>query len=199
MATKGVSSAMQKIMKRVATAERVAAKRKKETKMKYYRNDWIENEKKGLDSKRTTEKEFKRAKQTIREQWELGPLAPRQDVGEWAGARGAIDQSRFRHFVALSLVERNRRCEWAGGAYKLNLAVGDRVVLLEGPDKGKIGLINHILHESAEVTVDGLNKVRFSPFSVSSPPPSPPLSFTLSAAAVANERPPPPPYRPTCG
>ncbi len=61
---------------------------------------------------------------------------------------------------------RNARCKWAGGAYYLNLAEGDRVVLLDGPDKGRIGQVIEINHDTAEVTVQDLNKARASPLAL---------------------------------
>lgn len=45
-----------------------------------------------------------------------------------------------------------------GGRY-LNIVVGDRVVLLEGRDKGKIGKITKVEAKHGEVTVGGLNMV----------------------------------------
>ena len=49
---------------------------------------------------------------------------------------------------------------WAGGMRHLNLAVGDRVVVLEGPYRGKISEITEIMRDRAEVRLDKLVKVR---------------------------------------
>ncbi|RYP50118.1 hypothetical protein DL768_004322 [Monosporascus sp. mg162] len=149
---------MQKILRRVATAERVAAKRKKIKETKYFKKEKKEQVTDHRSQVQLAQREFERAKQAVRDHWALGPLAPRQDVGEWAGAHGAIHEARFRSYGRLTLAMRNKRCAWAGGAYNLNLRVNDRVVLLEGPDKGKIGKIASISEETAEVTVAGLNK-----------------------------------------
>ncbi|KAI0513211.1 hypothetical protein F5B22DRAFT_612700 [Xylaria bambusicola] len=149
---------MQKILRRVATAERVAAKRKKAKKAKV----WNRNEK---DAKAQTLQHVRRAlgeiqegKQMVRDDWAMGPIAPRADVGDFQGAFGSVSEVRYTGTRFFSLAVRNARCQWAGGAYQLCLAKGDRVVLLDGPDKGRIGTISEINEDTAEVTVQDLNK-----------------------------------------
>ncbi|KAI1471177.1 uncharacterized protein F4812DRAFT_169317 [Daldinia caldariorum] len=149
---------MQKILRRVATAERVVAKRTKTKDFKWYKKqkkDQFQEQQQQLSIVRS---ELDAAKQAVKDEWELGPLAPRRDVGEWAGAKGAIHEARFAGYGKISLAMRNRRCQWAGGAYHLNLAEGDRVVLIDGPDKGRIGKIKSINYDNAEVVVEDLNK-----------------------------------------
>lgn len=160
--TKEGSNTMQKILRRVATAERVAAKRSKTKDLKWFKKERKEQSQEQIQQLEIVRRELQQAKQAIKDDWELGPLAPRLDVGAWAGAKGAIHEVRFASSGRVSLAMRNRRCRWAGGAYNLNLAVGDRVVLVDGPEKGQIGKIARIDQEKAEVTLDGLNKVRNS-------------------------------------
>ncbi|KAI2631913.1 hypothetical protein GGR54DRAFT_581413 [Hypoxylon sp. NC1633] len=156
---------MQKILRRVATAERVAAKRSKLRDLRRYKKEKKENMQEMRSQLQEVQEGFDAAKQAVKDEWELGPLAPRRDVGNWAGAKGSIDQFRYNVIGKLSLVMRNRRCQWAGGAYNLNLVVDDRVVLIDGPDKGKIGKILSINEDKAEVVVRGLNKsnIRLNP------------------------------------
>ncbi|KAI1781153.1 hypothetical protein F4818DRAFT_398121 [Hypoxylon cercidicola] len=156
---------MQKILRRVATAERVAAKRAKTKDLK-----WFKKEKKELTQQTnqqlvTVRGELQAAKQSVKDDWELGPLAPRRDVGEWAGAKGAIHETRFGISARYSLAMRNERTRWAGGAHNLNLAIGDRAVLVDGPEKGHIGKISRIDEGKAEVVLEGLNKsnIRLQP------------------------------------
>ncbi|KAI0113764.1 hypothetical protein GGR51DRAFT_546952 [Nemania sp. FL0031] len=149
---------MQKIARRVATAERVANKRQKAKDFKLYKGMKKDRQATAGQQVERALEEVNKAKQAIRDDWSMGALSPRMDVGEWHGARGSISEARISSAGRLSLAQRNARCQWAGGAYYLNLAVGDRVVLLEGPDKGRIGKISEITHENAEVTVNGLNK-----------------------------------------
>ena len=53
-----------------------------------------------------------------------------------------------------------------GGKY-LNIVAGDRVVLLEGRDKGKIGEIVSTAPRRGECVVKGLNMVSCNPLSAS--------------------------------
>ncbi|KAI1117514.1 hypothetical protein F5Y14DRAFT_351335 [Nemania sp. NC0429] len=149
---------MQKILRRVATAERVTAKRQKAQNLKVYKADKKETSERAQKHVAAALKEVQDAKQAIRDDWAMGPLAPRTDVGSFHDAYGAIGQVRYSSPGGFSLAMRNARCRWAGGAYYLNLAVGDRVVLLDGPDKGRIGPVTDIDHDTAEVTVKDLNK-----------------------------------------
>ncbi|KAI1799293.1 hypothetical protein F4811DRAFT_112051 [Daldinia bambusicola] len=149
---------MQKILRRVATAERVVAKRTKTKDFKWYKKQKKEQSRDQQQQLEMVRAEFNAAKQAVKDEWELGPLAPRRDVGEWAGAKGAIHEARYAAYGKISLAMRNRRCQWAGGAYHLNLAEGDRVVLIDGPDKGRIGKIKSINYDNAEVIVEELNK-----------------------------------------
>jgi large subunit ribosomal protein L24 len=156
----GTPCKMQKILRRVATAERVVAKRKTN-------RDWLAWKKAHyaeLDDVRfqrsTLAEELGQAKQAIKDDWHLGPLSPNLSVGEHSSTHGAISEARYQ--VATSLTDRQReaRCAWMGGAANLNITNGDRVVLLEGPDKGKIGKVQEVQKDTMEVIVEGLNKVR---------------------------------------
>ncbi|KAI1388740.1 uncharacterized protein F4822DRAFT_255337 [Hypoxylon trugodes] len=151
---------MQKILRRVATAERVAAKRQKAKDLRIFKKEKKESLNDHKSQMQMVRSELVAAKNSIRDNWNLGPLAPRKDVGEWAESEGAVvHEARYgTGYRRVSLAMRNRRCAWAGGAYNLNLAVGDRVVLMEGPDEGRIGQIGRINEEKAEVQVNGLNK-----------------------------------------
>jgi large subunit ribosomal protein L24 len=151
---------MQKIIRRVATAERVAAKRQKKKSLKSYKSDKKELTQQGQQHVKAAGSEVESAKEAIRNDWAMGSLAPRRDIGVWDGAHGAIGEARFSSPGHFSLVMRNARCQWAGGAYHLCLAAGDRVVLLDGPDKGRIGPVHSVNDDTAEVTISGLNKVR---------------------------------------
>ncbi|KAI0855497.1 hypothetical protein F4860DRAFT_33430 [Xylaria cubensis] len=149
---------MQKIARRVATAERVAVKRQKAKTNRFVRHEKNEALQQGKQHMQGAADEVESAKQAIRNDWAMGALSPRQDVGQFHEAHGSITQVRFPGGTGLSLAKRNARCQWAGGAHYLSLAVGDRVVLLDGPDKGRIGKIGEIDHDSANVTVKDLNK-----------------------------------------
>ncbi|KAI0391026.1 KOW domain-containing protein [Xylariaceae sp. FL0594] len=149
---------MQKILRRVATAERVVAKRQKAKSVRRSKGEKSRMAQQTGRMANSVTAELKDAKQAIKDAWALGPNAPRRDIGEWAGAYGAIGEHRYSGPLKASEATIKSRCQWAGGPNYLCLAVGDRVVLLEGPDKGRIGEITDLNLDNAEVTVENLNK-----------------------------------------
>ncbi|KAI1188436.1 hypothetical protein F5B17DRAFT_268101 [Nemania serpens] len=149
---------MQKILRRVATAERVATKRQKAQDLRLYKEEKKQTSHQDKRRVMMAQEELEKAKQSIRDDWAMGPLSPRTDIGNFQDAYGTIGEARYATTGGFSLATRNARCRWAGGAYYLNLAVGDRVVLLDGPDKGRIGPVTSIDHDTAEVKVKDLNK-----------------------------------------
>lgn len=150
---------MQKILKRVATAERVVAKRKA-TRDRLHFNKERKDEEYGLRNQgNIVARDIGRAKQAIKDDWNLGPLAPNSHTGEAANQYGAISEVRYKNPTSLRNEQKAARCAWLGGYKNLNLVPGDRVVLLQGPDKGKIGRVQNINEDDASVVVEGLNKV----------------------------------------
>ncbi|KAK7921134.1 KOW domain-containing protein domain-containing protein [Apiospora marii] len=149
---------MQKILKRVATAERVVAKRKA-TRDRLHFNKERKDEEYGLRNQgNIVARDIGRAKQAIKDDWNLGPLAPNSHTGEAANQYGAISEVRYKNPTSLRNEQKAARCAWLGGYKNLNLVPGDRVVLLHGPDKGKIGRVQNINEDDASVVVEGLNK-----------------------------------------
>ncbi|KAH8596499.1 putative 54S ribosomal protein L40, mitochondrial [Bisporella sp. PMI_857] len=102
--------------------------------------------------------DIKQAAINRREDWELGPLAPKRDVGSKKDTYGTIDGQRLRG-PALPTKEREAIMKMWGGTYYLNIAKGDRMVILEGRDKGRIGTIGNIDEDRCEVTLEGLNMI----------------------------------------
>ncbi|KAI1863954.1 hypothetical protein JX265_005043 [Neoarthrinium moseri] len=149
---------MQKILKRVATAERVAAKRKTaRDRQAFNKNRFAEVDEVKYQRSELAQ-DFGRAKQAIRDDWHLGPNAPNANIGQYGPTHGAISEARYQIAASLRDHQKEARCAWLGGATNLNITVGDRVVLLEGPDKGRIGKITDVQKQTMEVIVGGLNK-----------------------------------------
>jgi large subunit ribosomal protein L24 len=154
-----LTDTMQKILRRVATAERVVARRRAK------RDTQIEGRTRRREKQQNSEQlesvrlDIDRARKQFKDDFKLGPIAPNYYVGEHAKTYGAIAQSRYQPGVILRREQLEARCKWLGGSKFMNLAVGDRVVVLEGPDKGKIGKVNALDKEAAVCVVEGLNKV----------------------------------------
>lgn len=150
---------MQKILRRVATAERVVSKRKAANDRMHWKKDLKKDRQEQANQDAMLNQDIDRAKQAIKDDWNLGPLAPNIYYGEAAAAYGAISETRYRQATRLREKQKEARCAWLGGYKNLNLSLGDRVVLLEGPDKGKIGKVTDIQLDDGCVLVEGLNKV----------------------------------------
>jgi large subunit ribosomal protein L24 len=158
---------MQKVLQRTVFAERQAARRlakRKEQNERIWR-------KSNRDQTRYSRKEstslLKNARLARREDWELGPLKPRRDVGDSKDTYGTVSTQQLRGPV-LEEEARKKAREAIGGRF-MNIVKGDRVVLLSGKDKGKIGKINAVDTERCEFTVAGLNMVCSLPFPLSKP------------------------------
>ncbi|TVY55913.1 54S ribosomal protein L40, mitochondrial [Lachnellula cervina] len=148
---------MQKVIKRTVLAERQAARRLKSRKEKNARDE-ARNARDQRNYVRKDEMDhLKQARWDRREDYELGPLAPRRDVGDWTDKWGTLNSMRAKG-QELQPREKEKIWEPWGGKF-LNIVVGDRVVILDGRDKGKIGVIKDLNKDTAEVTVGGLNLI----------------------------------------
>jgi large subunit ribosomal protein L24 len=142
-------------------AERQAARRLAKRKDKAQR-EWAKSNREQVNFARRDEiTQIKNAKLVRREDYELGPLAPRRDVGDSKETYGTIIGQRIRG-QPLDHRKIEKVMEPFGGKY-LNIVPEDRVVLIEGRDKGKIGKVSKIDARNGELTVEGLNMVNSSP------------------------------------
>lgn len=148
---------MQKVIRRTVLAEKQAARRLAKRKDAAARELRKSTREQVNFLRRDEVKDIKNARKAQREDYELGSLAPKRDVGLNKDTYGTIHGQRTR---GEELMGKNRldALEQVGGKY-LNIVAGDRVVLLEGRDKGKIGTISSTNPRAAECIVKGLNMV----------------------------------------
>ncbi|KAH6722384.1 hypothetical protein BKA61DRAFT_174393 [Leptodontidium sp. MPI-SDFR-AT-0119] len=146
---------MQKVFRHTVLAERQAARRSaKRTELKF-RAKW-KNERDQSNYHRKDEvKYIKDARLARREDYEMGPLAPKRDVGDQKDTYGTVSLNRMRG-RPLHGKEKWDILDFWGGRF-LNIVRGDRVVILEGRDKGKIGKLIEIDTKRAECKIEGLN------------------------------------------
>jgi large subunit ribosomal protein L24 len=148
---------MQQVIRRSVLAEKQAARRLAKRKDKTTR-EWAKtNREQSRHIGREATGQIKQARLNRREDWELGPIAPRRDVGDSKDTYGTVHTQRMRGTL-LHDKDRMEALKTVGGRY-LNIVKNDRVVLLEGKDKGKIGKIIAVDAGRAECTVEGLNLV----------------------------------------
>jgi large subunit ribosomal protein L24 len=158
---------MQKVIRRTVLAEKQAARRLAKRRDTYNREWRKTNREQNTIVRKDVTKDIKQRRAERREDWELGPLAPRRDVGDLKDTFGTVSTHRVRGPIRMHS-ERKEVLESVGGR-RLTLVKGDRVVLIEGRDKGKIGTITATDRKRAECTVQGLNMVCTAPSPLLSP------------------------------
>ncbi|RSL69960.1 hypothetical protein CEP54_001999 [Fusarium duplospermum] len=148
---------MQKLAKRVIQAQRQAGRRAEKAAKTEQTNYKLRNQQAFRGAVSEVRQNLKDARQARKEDWELGPLAPKRDLGfnQYGMFAESVrtDWSNYGFYTPRPEVLQ-KRCAWAGGLKQLNLAVSDRVVIMDGPDKGKIDRIKAINFQSGSVTLE---------------------------------------------
>lgn len=155
---------MDKLIKRTTKAERQVARRMREAAKKNHRRQLGARLRSAKAAMADLSQNVYNARRMRHEAWELGPMAPRRTIenGYGIAAEPARTGRQTADFI-MRPFEVEARCEWAGGSKHLNLAEGDRVVILEGPDKGNIDTISSISRSSGTVELKEFGKVCFLP------------------------------------
>ncbi|KAG5918273.1 hypothetical protein E4U42_006931 [Claviceps africana] len=148
---------MQKLVKRAAQAERQASRRSRQQLERHNVDGRIRNRAVLRSAVAEIRQNLKDARQARKDDWELGPLAPKRDLG--FNSYGAFKESLRQDWTNAGMYQQKpqliaQRCAWAGGVRQLNLAPQDRVVIMYGPDKGKIDRIKGVQAESGTVTLE---------------------------------------------
>jgi large subunit ribosomal protein L24 len=146
---------MQKLLRRSALAEKQAARRLAKRTDKATRVALKQRIQSHKILNREAAEDEKVARLVRREDYELGPLAPKRDVGDKKDTYGTISPRRMR---GEEIPYEERKKQMGGGVYPL-IVPGDRVVILEGMDKGRIGPVQSIDVKRQEIVVEGLNMV----------------------------------------
>lgn len=141
---------MQKVIQRTATARREAQRKafklaKQQTFVKRK-----EDRKNRLEYDNVLNKYVKTARQDRHEDWLKGPLAPKRDSGLDTTVYGALDA----RLVNPPNVPKHERRKF------ILFAPGDRVCIIRGTERGRIGEISQVNADSQTVIVSGFNKVR---------------------------------------
>ena len=153
---------MDKLVQRTIKAERQVRRRLADSSKNAYRKDLLAHRRRTKSATEDLNVNIANARRVRHERWELGPLAPKRSIENGYGVAtenartgNGADQNVIRPF------EREARCEWAGGSKYLNLAPGDRVVIMEGHDKGNIDTITAINVSTGTLQLKDFAKVRF--------------------------------------
>ncbi|KAF2720737.1 hypothetical protein K431DRAFT_285418 [Polychaeton citri CBS 116435] len=92
---------------------------------------------------------IKDARKSQKEGWELGELAPRRDTG----VNGNLYGTKQSFDIVPPPLEEKNRPEW------YHLRESDRVVVIRGREKGKIGRITNVQEESGSVMIERVNEI----------------------------------------
>ncbi|KAI8715774.1 hypothetical protein NCS52_01085700 [Fusarium sp. LHS14.1] len=148
---------MQKLAKRVAQAQRQAGRRAQKAAKTEQTNYKLRNQQAFREAVSEVRQNLKDARRARKEDWELGPLAPKRDLGynQYGMFSESVrtDWSNYGFYTPRPEIL-EKRCAWAGGLRQFGLAVSDRVVIMDGPDKGKIDRIRAINLQSGSVTLE---------------------------------------------
>ncbi|KAH6983229.1 hypothetical protein BKA56DRAFT_671937 [Ilyonectria sp. MPI-CAGE-AT-0026] len=148
---------MQKLAKRVAQAQRQAGRRAQKQAQSEHQGYKLRNRQALRGAVTEVRENLLDARRARAEDWEMGPIAPKRDLGFNGYGMFAesvrTDWSNYGLYSPRPEVVQ-KRCAWAGGPKMLNLEVQDRVVILDGPDKGKIDRIRSINLQSGHVTLE---------------------------------------------
>lgn len=141
---------MDKLLSRAVRARNQAARRlkKKEEKQATHFLNSIRKENIAFQNMVAADRKASRAEE--KEDHRLGPLAPRRAVGKDELERyGAFDQNRI---IPPAVPEQFRIKYW-------NIREKERVVILTGPDRHKIGAVKSIDKKNNTLIVEGMNMV----------------------------------------
>lgn len=148
---------MQKLIKRAAQAQRQVARRATKDLELQHRHQRGRSRMAMREAVAELRQNIKDARRARNEDWHMGPLAPKRDLG--FNDYGTISEPTRLDWSNHGLHQPrpkvlDQRCAWAGGAKQLCLTPQDRVVILGGPDKGKIDRIQSVQAETGTVTLE---------------------------------------------
>ncbi|KAF4121960.1 large subunit ribosomal protein L24 [Geosmithia morbida] len=153
---------MEKLVKRTVQAQRQAGRRAHQSIRRHRNTQRWEMVRMLKSTNNEIRQNLSDARKARYEDWVMGPLAPKRDLGY--NVYGTITEpTRLTHESGSGVHSIRphvvaKRCEWAGSPHQLNLAVGDRIVILEGRDRGKLDRIESINSELGTVTLMENNK-----------------------------------------
>jgi large subunit ribosomal protein L24 len=141
---------MQKLLRRTAMAKRQAKRKAEQFQQRVERVEAKQYKRELVSYESALRKNVREARKAWKLDWELGPLAPRRDYGEREGEYGAVDASAiFPPTKPVSMKQKDYL-----------IRVGDRVVITNGLDEGKIGVVTELKEDAEYAFVDGLRVVR---------------------------------------
>ncbi|KAF2018181.1 hypothetical protein BU24DRAFT_491198 [Aaosphaeria arxii CBS 175.79] len=121
-----------------------------------------------MSTKNIKQKSAKDARRRAREDFNLGPLRPNRAVGKGASTYGAMNQDEMRlppipdhWFGASESLQKRLKGRIPDNVMRDHLSIveGDRVVILSGKDKNKVGVVGNVDRSTNSVTVEHSNMI----------------------------------------
>jgi large subunit ribosomal protein L24 len=157
---------MLKVLSRTASARRQAARKLALQEKKLKRMEVNARMMEKHQHEKVARDSVKAARNQMEEDWKLGPLAPRRDVGSAKDEYGAMEQAMTMQPSPLpvrlawqkAMAKRQASGQgWFGNKFFVN----DRAVIIRGRDKGKIGVVTDVDWQKQMVTMENMNTVRY--------------------------------------
>jgi large subunit ribosomal protein L24 len=140
---------MQRVIRRTALARNQAQRKARIAAKKEQREEWKEALRQRFAQERLRLDAERNERTRRRDDWMRGPLAPKRDSGPEANYYGALPP----HALQPPKVPVHLRRKY------INIAAGDRVCLMKGPDKGKISEVIKVDPETETLSVKDYNMV----------------------------------------
>lgn len=168
---------MQRILRINLQSRNSALKAERKRSLDNYLKDWKDYETRHTLTERQKNEYIKAERTSRREDWLLGPLAPKRDVGTKQGFYGTVSNLLYQGPVFPPKVRKGPKSngwdfvggegrdkelrEWEGTGNEGNIVEGDRVVIVKGKGSlvGQIGKVKDLAKDSKEVRLEGLNLV----------------------------------------
>lgn len=144
---------MQKVLRRNLLARNQALKRQRRETEEKLNQTKRKIRQEHVSSTRLKTLSINAERRNRREDWVLGPLAPNRVAGKDGGGYGML---AFQ-VIQVPTVLKTKREKY------FNFAKDDRVVVVKGTSRGKIGKVTKVDEEKQTVELDGINMVSFSP------------------------------------
>ncbi|KAF2166806.1 hypothetical protein M409DRAFT_66375 [Zasmidium cellare ATCC 36951] len=143
---------MQKVLRRAERAKRTADRQKARSVLQQEKEEsWNRNQNRVRLLKEQNDLIRQERKNRIHD-WETGALAPRRDVGDLAKTYATMGVYNWQ----LPEKDPKDQPKW------IHISEGDRVVMLKGRDRGRIGRVRSVDPKTVAVSVEGLNLVDIS-------------------------------------
>jgi large subunit ribosomal protein L24 len=151
---------MQRVFRGAAAARKQALKKLDKSKKQRDSDEIRQLRKDDREWKQRNDLLYRNAMNEMKEDWALGPLAPRRESGVDAKRYGYADYMFMNPRKVLPQIHKSLEAERKHGYLRSRFVAGDRVVVMRGMEAGRIGVIDTIVYDDWSVKIRGIRQVR---------------------------------------